>query len=338
MRKLASIQTIWEINPIAEADRIEAASVLGWKCVVKKGEFRKGDLCVYFEVDSFLPETPEFEFLRSSCYKENELNGKGFLLKTRSFKGQISQGLVLPLSILKDITPADGISWKNGDDVTKLLNIKKWEIAEIATGSGRVIGDFPYGIPKTDEIRVQAEPALIDEFKDLPYYISTKMDGTSVTMYLIDGRFGVCSRNYEIGDDDTSPAWRFVHKNSIEDKIRKGAKALGIDNIAVQGEFCGEGIQRNPLRLVTPHWYVFTLRDVNSSKRLGLDKMRAFIEASGLDMVPIEETGPSLPYKTVDQLIERAKGKYHCGNNKEGIVIRPIEPVYSKILDCNISD
>ena len=81
MRKLASIQTIWEINPIAEADRIEAASVLGWKCVVKKGEFRKGDLCVYFEVDSFLPETPEFEFLRSSCYKENELNGKGFLLK-----------------------------------------------------------------------------------------------------------------------------------------------------------------------------------------------------------------------------------------------------------------
>lgn len=100
MRKLASVQTIWDVQPIEGADRIEVVSVLGWKCVAKKGEFKKYDLCVYFEVDAFLPVKPEFEFLRAGSYRQNELNGEGFLMKTKKFKGQVSQGLVLPLSIL----------------------------------------------------------------------------------------------------------------------------------------------------------------------------------------------------------------------------------------------
>ena len=153
MRKLASVQTIWDVQPIEGADRIEVVSVLGWKCVAKKGEFKKYDLCVYFEVDAFLPVKPEFEFLRDGCYRSNDLNGEGFLMKTRNFRGQVSQGLVLPLSILDGIEPLDGRAWKTGDIVSEQLGVKKWEVAEIATGSGRVIGDFPHGIPKTDEIR-----------------------------------------------------------------------------------------------------------------------------------------------------------------------------------------
>ncbi|MBB5226853.1 2'-5' RNA ligase [Treponema ruminis] len=337
MRKLASVQTIWDVQSIEGADRIEVVSVLGWKCVTKKGVFKKYDLCVYFEVDAFLPVKPEFEFLRDGCYRCNELNGEGFLMKTRNFRGQVSQGLVLPLSILDGIEPLDGHAWKTGDIVSEQLGVKKWEVAEIATGSGRVIGDFPHGIPKTDEIRVQAEPGLIDEFKGVPYYISTKMDGTSVTMYLIDGDFGVCSRNYEIADDETSPAWKFVHKHNVIEKIKKGAEAIGLKNVAVQGEFCGEGIQKNPLKLVTAEWYVFTLRDMDQGKRLGLKTMQAFCDVAGLNMVPVEETGDNLPYKTVDEFIERAKGKYASGNHKEGIVIRPIEPVYSKILEGPLS-
>ena len=107
MRKLASVQTIWDVQPIEGADRIEVVSVLGWKCVAKKGEFKKYDLCVYFEVDAFLPVKPEFEFLRDGCYRSNDLNGEGFLMKTRNFRGQVSQGLVLPLSILDGIQPLD---------------------------------------------------------------------------------------------------------------------------------------------------------------------------------------------------------------------------------------
>ena len=171
-RKLASVQKILNVEPIEGADRIEVVSVLGWKCVAKKGEFRIDDLCVYFEVDSFLPVCKKFEFLRNSCYKNNDLMGEGFLLKTQRFRGQISQGLALPLTVLPINTEQD--TPQIGDDATEILGVRKWSMPEVATGSGTAIGPIPYGIPKTDEIRVQAEPCLIEEFKSIPYYISTK--------------------------------------------------------------------------------------------------------------------------------------------------------------------
>jgi len=77
MRKLASIQKIWKIEPIEGADRIELAHVLGWQCVVNKGQFSEMDMAVYFEVDSFLPIRPEFEFLRASSYKKTDIMGEG---------------------------------------------------------------------------------------------------------------------------------------------------------------------------------------------------------------------------------------------------------------------
>ena len=97
MRKLASIQRIWKIESIEDADRIELAYVLGWKCVVNKGQFKPMDLAVYFEIDSFLPIRDEFEFMRKSSYKKTDIMGEGFRLKTLRFRGQISQGLLLPI-------------------------------------------------------------------------------------------------------------------------------------------------------------------------------------------------------------------------------------------------
>lgn len=99
MRKLASIQRVYKIEPIDGADRIELAHVLGWQCVVNKDSFAPMDLGVYFEIDSFLPVKPEFEFLRASSYKKTDIMGEGFRLKTMRFRGQISQGLLLPLEV-----------------------------------------------------------------------------------------------------------------------------------------------------------------------------------------------------------------------------------------------
>ena len=99
-RKLASIQRICKVLPIEGADAIEMVMVNSWKVVSKKGEFKEGDLCVYFEIDSFLPMEKDFEFLRKSSYKKmGDL--EGFRLKTIKLRGQVSQGLCLPLSILE---------------------------------------------------------------------------------------------------------------------------------------------------------------------------------------------------------------------------------------------
>ena len=322
-RKLASIQYVHNITPIEGAEKIECVHVLGWQCVANKDQFSIGDKCVYMEVDSFLPVCERFEFLRESSFKENEIMGAGFRLKTMKFKGQISQGLVQPLEILPEG------KYEIGDDVTELLGIRKWEIEERVSNDGTVIAEFPSEISKTDELRVQSYPELIEEFKSVKgYYISTKMDGCSVTMYKSGDHFGVCGRNYEYADDDKCDMWKYAHEHRIEERLKEN----NFDDIAIQGEFCGPGIQKNRLNLKTPEWYVFTVTDMNTNKRLSLHKLEEICKLLGLNMVPIEEVEEEFQYKSVDELLERAKGKYASGKNKEGIVIRPIEAVYSNII------
>lgn len=124
-RKLASIRRISEIKPIEGADDIELAIVDGWQCIVKKGEFKPGELCVYFEIDSFLPIRPEYEFLRKSSYKKMG-DKEGFRLRTIRLKGQISQGLVLKVEDIGDMCP-DQDSFMLEDDLTEELGIIKYE-------------------------------------------------------------------------------------------------------------------------------------------------------------------------------------------------------------------
>ena len=93
VRKLATIEKILAINPIPDADQIERATIRGWNIVVKKGEHKVGELVIYCEIDSLMPERPEFEFLRP----------RGFRIRTIKLRGQCSQGIIFPLSILESV-------------------------------------------------------------------------------------------------------------------------------------------------------------------------------------------------------------------------------------------
>ena len=326
-RKLASVQYVHDVWPIEGADRIECIGVLGWRCVAKRGEFTVGDRCVYFEVDSFLPVKPEFEFLRAGSFRKSELMGEGFRLRTQRFRGQPSQGLALPLLILP---PGE---YSLGQDVTSLLGVRKWEVEERATSSGTILGGLPAGVPKTDETRVQSEPGLIDELRGLPYYVTTKLDGTSMTAYRIEGQFGACGHNYEYADDGKCAFWEWLKARGVPEAFARE----GIDNVALQGEFCAPGIQRNPLVLSRPDWFVFTAVDVAAGRRLGLDATRDLCARLGVSMVPVEEEGDSFGYSSVPELLERARGAYASGRTKEGVVVRPREPVYSRTLSGPLS-
>lgn len=329
-RKLASIQYVHHVTPIDGADKIELIHVLGWQVVCQKDQFHIGDLCVYFEVDSFLPIEERFEFLRKSSYKKTDLMGEGFRLRTVKLRGQVSQGLCMPLTILPDREEG----YKIGDDVTDILGVKKWEVEEYTSAVGTVIGSFPthIGIPKTDELRVQSYPRLIDEFKDCEgYYITTKMDGSSVTMYNYEDHNGICSRNNELADDDKCDMWKYAHEHHIFESLER----YGYSNIAVQGEWCGPGIQGNRLGLKKPEWYVFTVLDFINDRRYSLYEIQKLCNDCNLNMVPVEEEGLFFSYDTVDELIERAKGKYSSGQQKEGIVIRPLS---NHVYSTEISD
>ena len=317
MRKLATIQQVSEIIPIEGANAIELAKSRGWQYVVKKGEFSVGDNGVYFEIDSFLPVHPRYEFLRKSSYKNNEFMGEGLRIKTMKFMGNLSQGLFLPMTAFSDV---DLSGFAAGDDVTELLNVRKWEVPEAVTSSGTQKGSKPYGIPTTDEIRVQSAPELIEALRGLPYIITTKMDGTSCTVYHKDGEVGVCGRNFEYKDDDTCAMWTWAHERELPNKLRTLNK-----NIAIQGEFCAPGIQKNRLRLMGPELFVFDVFDLDTMQFALPSEMRDVAGNLDLRLADIEETDDSFTY-TMDELLDRARGKYPSGMHKEGIVIRSQQP------------
>ncbi|MBI4648444.1 MAG: RNA ligase (ATP) [Bacteroidia bacterium] len=306
MRKLASIQRVKSIEPIEGADAIEKATVLGWQLVVKKGEFKPGDLGVYLEIDSVLPERPEFEFLRE----------RKFRIKTIRLRGQISQGICFPLSIL----PA-GVEIEEDKDVTDILGIKKYEPPLPACLSGIAKGRFPSFIPKTDETRVQVLQPLIDKYQGERCYVTEKIDGTSATYYLRNGEFGVCSRNLELLEDSENSLWKFAREQDIENKLRTLNK-----NYALQGEMVGESIQSNKLKLRGQIVYFFNLFDIDKFEYLGFDEFQNIVNSFGLKAVPLIETDYKLS-GSIDEIIKKATRKSLILPDvwAEGIVIRLFE-------------
>lgn len=323
MRKLASIQTVKYVKPIPDADSIETVGVLGWEVVNKKGELKPGDTCLFIEIDSLLPEVPEFEFLRKSCWNDSL---KKYRLKSVKLKKQLSQGLALPTSVFPILAGLTA-----GADVTDLLNIEKYEPPIPA----QIVGDakrFTWPITKTDETRVQLddEYGFIERLTGKPYYISLKLDGTSST-FLIDPKdetYHVCGRNYSYKESERHKFWVLSRKYNIEQGLRgywnKGQK------IALQGECLGPGIQKNPLGLASHDLFIFNVVDIPTNTKLCLEESLEITNQLGLKFVPIVDKGSSFSYTKTD-LLEMAKGKYKThfpsakdSQDREGIVIRSI--------------
>ena len=202
---------------------------------------------------------------------------------------------------------------------------------------GTAIGTLPYDIPHTDETRVQEEPALIQAFAGLEYYISTKMDGSSHSIGIDENGFHVTGHNYEYKDDGASSFYELVKTRGYREKMEAFAKKENLTTFTVQGELCAPGIQQNRLRLIKPEWYVFTIRE--NGKRVGLRRMLEICDLLSFEHVPIEEVGMDLPskYPTVEALLARADGDYPKGGKKEGIVVRPTEPVFCQLISASLS-
>jgi RNA ligase (TIGR02306 family) len=305
MRKLASIQKIRALEPIEGADAIEKASVLGWQLVVKKGEYEVGDLCIYVEIDSILPEKEEFEFLRN----------KNFRIKTIRLRGQISQGICFPLSFL----PND-FEVVEDSDCTEVLGIIKYEMPIPAHLAGLVKGAFPSFIPKTDETRVQVLQNLLDKYAGTKCYVTEKLDGSSATFYLKDGEFGVCSRNLELLEDEKNSFWKVARTLNLEEKLR----TLN-GNFALQGELVGEGIQGNKLNIKGQTAYFFNVFNIDKYEYLSFESLKNFLQAIDLEMVPVLSEDYLLE-NDIPKLVERANIKTSMNPKAwaEGIVIRPL--------------
>jgi RNA ligase (TIGR02306 family) len=313
-RKLATVQKIESIIPHDNADSLEIAKIRGWTVVVKKGEFKAKDLCIFIEIDSFLPIIPQFNFLIiGTSPKKMIFEGKeieGIRLKTKKLRGQLSQGLALPLNTFSQIPPEIEF------DGSELLNIIKYEPPIPACLSGEVVGNFPGSIPKTDENRIQSLTKVITDFMGKTYSYSEKLDGSSATLFK-QGELGVCSHNLQLKEKEGNTFWRIANQYNLKEKLP--------DGFAIQAELVGEGIQSNRLKLKGQDIYVFYVFDINKAEYLPTDEIVAFAKEFGLKTVPIIGTDFEFTSQTTsEKLVLMADGPSALNPNciREGLVFR----------------
>lgn len=312
MRKLATIRTINNVRNIEGADNIEAVQIDGWQCVAKKGEFQVGDLCCYFEIDSFLPASnPAFDFLSGRGKQKDATGSEGYRLRTAKLRGTLSQGLALPIAAL-----FNGECLQNGDDVSDRLGITKWEPALPASLGGEAKGSFPAWIQKTDQERIQNIPQVLN--RGLDYEITVKLDGSSMTAYHRDGEFGVCSRNLDLRDKGDNTFWVVAKRYGLPEKLAE------IGNIAIQGELIGPGIQGNKEKLNTHELYVFDVWMIDKQQYASPETRYAIVDRLGLKHVPVISKSSPAP-SSVSKALEIAEG--HSLNpsvQREGVVFKSL--------------
>ena len=312
MRILASVQKIKNLEPIPDAQQIEKATVLGWSVVVKKEEFKIGDLCVYVEIDSILPPKPEFDFLAKSKYR----------IKTIRLRGQVSQGICFPLSILH------GNDYAEGQNLTEILGVIKYEPPIPAQLAGKVKGEFPSFIPKTDEPRIQTCPEILEKYQNMEFYVTEKIDGTSMTIFVKNGELEICSRRLLLAFDPENTYWKVVQELNLLEKLK-----LAEEKYAIQGELSGEGIQKNILKIHGQKLFVFNIYDFSSGKYLEWEKVKQICVDWNLETPPEIYKSLFLP-KTVDKIISLTTRKSAINPDAwmEGLVFRPHKEIFDQDL------
>ena len=341
-RKLASIQKIEWINPIPNKDKIELAGVLGFQVIVQKNEYKIGDKTIFVEIDSVLPDKPEFGFLKS----------KKFRIKTMKLGDTLSQGICFSMSMLSDR------EYKIDEDVTEILGIQKYEpnkdnrdietdrlnnkkykhpifkilfrfkfIRNLIISKERK-EEFPEFISKTDETRIQNIPNILRN-KDIKYVVHEKVDGQSGTFFLkkISKKwfwqkdsydFGVCSRNLRLKSKDNSSYWSVVDKYNIEYVLKD--LICDKDFVAIQGECIAPNVQGNKYKVVEPDLYIFNL--IYPDGKVDSLNGERILGEYGLKWCPLINDNFTL-LDSVNEMLEYATGDSKLYKTlREGLVFR----------------
>jgi hypothetical protein len=313
MRKLASVRKIKELRPIEGADRIELSIIDGWQVIVKKDDFKVGDKCIYFEIDSVLPPKQEYDFMQTRKYK----------VKTIRLKGVISQGLALPYngSLEEGSDLTESLEVKHIDDLkpivqnsTELYRKPKgffkyliWRIKNLFRSNtpGRL--PFPWFLQKTDQERYQNYSDLTREFDKVEHediIMTEKLDGTSFTAYYHKGKFGICSRNYELARkvSGTEHYFDIVEKHDIKTSMKTYFEMYlksrpNIVGFFIQGEIIGPSIQKNRYNLKEKGLFIFNTglikSDPNNKKNIIKEDDNYYLSTGrcfclGIDYVPFK--------------------------------------------------
>lgn len=319
MNKLASIQKIHSIvpHPNPEVERLEVGKIMEWPVVIPKGQYHENELVIFIEIDSIVPkENPYFSFMERQKYR----------IWNARFKGASSSGLVCPISILsKDKIYSDGM------DITLELGVTKYERPLDFTACGDAVGGFPTNlISISDEDNMLSNSSALEELEGKEVYISQKADGSSTTFIFNNAEFKACSRRLEVKEGTGFP-WMGVTKYDIKNKLISLNR-----NIAIQAEAIGPKLNGNSMELKELELKVFRIKDLDTKQILGLNDLQSICNQLGLPTVDIIDAFKfNKEMHTVEYFRKLADSQKWKSNGKdgEGIVIAPVKPFYSYILN-----
>jgi len=307
MKQLAYVGRIHTIDSIENADRIVQARVICgeggiWNCVVQKDAFSLSDKCLIFLQDAILPPSSDYGFMEKLHWR----------IRMSRFRGAISEALVLPMQ-------EQFANLEVGTDITEEFGVTKY-IKDSPLMSTESKGNFPYFIPKTDEVNYQKLSRVLQYLSDFDeyVYITQKLDGSSVTFFKKDNELRACSRNLELRMRVDSTIWKMVEKYDLENVLP--------NNIVIQAELVGPGIQKNPMGLSEVDIRVFNVLRINeqgsSSDYLDHDDVIRICSECKLKTVPILKT--DFKFNDLGDFALLAEGVYPNGNQQEGVVVRPM--------------
>ena len=314
-------------------------------------------------MDSILPSSDtRYAFLAASFKHvptESGTTVNGHRLKTIKLRGQISQGLALPLSLYPEISNPTV-----DDDLTALLKIEKYELLSSngsTAGRGRT-RSFPAFIIKSDQERCQNISKQIFADMDKQYEVTQKLDGQSATYYYKDGIVGLCSRNMHLGvPDGVNPSpkltlWEKIkgvfskktlilqqqelnsnwHKAEAKYEIFNVLKTLK-QNVALQGEIIAPTIQKGHEKVPNLQFKVYAVQDIDSGSFINPHKAHDVITELNhdfgckLEYVPVLHESISLSQlgiTNIEELLKFAEGASTLNPEqkiREGVVFKAID-------------
>ena len=340
-RKLATVRKISDIKPIEGADRIVAYRVDGWWVVDSKDKYAVGDLVVYCEIDSWIP-TELAPFLSKGKDPSEYNRVKGERLRSVRLKGQISQGLLIEMerTLGGYLIPVTRRCYaEEGEDVTEELGIQKWEAPIPAQLAGEVDGLFPtHLVPKTDQERVQncvgdiqnyiaANKGYgVDEEEPITstsFIVEEKLDGSSCTIILHDGKMQVCSRNLIMRRNENNSFWKVA--SQYEETLLNFHNKTG-RSFALQGELIGQGIQGGSYKINGQKLYIFDMYDIDYQFYLVSSARRSFVDQFGMNNIPLIDTITFTKVEDfhIETILALSEGKSFLNENteREGVVFK----------------
>lgn len=291
------------IEPHQNADRLEVARVRGWACVVQKGAYSDGDLAVYIPPDAVLPDT-----LVKAAGVEKYYNKR---LRTQKLRGVVSQGLVIPLGL-------PGVEWRyptsDGDDVTDLLGITKWEEPIPVRMAGNARPQHPLFQKYTDIENIKNFPSVLVPGEEV--VVTEKVHGSHTRAAILDGELHVGSHLIDLIEDQANLYWRAATELKLQARLAEGDLLFG--------EAYGSGVQDLSYGKTNGNTGIVLFDAILSGKYLDFDRFANFLTVRGLDgyLAPLLYRGPWDP-----ALASLADGKSElCPEQiREGIVIKPVK-------------